>query len=155
MAKKNRNTLTRRICFYIKAGEASTTPPIGPLLSQHAIDVRQFCNMFNNDTKDYEKGFLLKVILNVYKNNTFTYTINSSPLFFLLELVSEDLEIKYNFRNRRGIILADIYLITLIKNLEYKYINVKDLFKLILKEARKNKYKIIERKDDTYYYIYN
>lgn len=142
------------MCFYIKAGEANTTPPIGPLLSQHGIDVRQFCNMFNNDTKDYEKGFLLKVILNIYKNNSFKYIIKSSPLFFLLELASEELEIKYNYRDYRGISLHNLYLILLIKNMDYKYINIKKLFKLILKEAKKNKYRIIEILAENYYYFY-
>lgn len=154
MAKKNTNVITRQVSFYIKAGEANTTPPIGPLLSQHGIDVRQFCNMFNNETKDFEKGFLVKVILNVYKNNTFTYIIKSSPLFFLLELASEELELKYNYKGYRGITLENLYLIVLIKNIEYKYINIKNLFKLILREAKKNKYKIIESISNDYYYLY-
>lgn len=152
--KKKVNVLTRQVSFYIKAGEANTTPPIGPLLSQHGIDVRQFCNMFNNETKDYEKGFLLKVILNVYKNNSFTYTIKSSPLFFLFELASEELEIKYNYRGHKGISLSNLYLITLIKNMEYNYIKIKNLFKVILKEAKKNRYKIIENITEDYYYLY-
>jgi len=147
-------SLLRQVSFYAKAGDVNTTPPIGPMLSQHGIDVKSFCNMFNNETKNYDKGFLLKVILNVYKNNTFSYIIKSSPLFFLFELTSEVLKIQNNYKKNKGISLYNIYLITLIKNLDYNLINIKYLFKIILKEAKKNGYKIIEKTCENYYYLY-
>jgi len=144
----------RFVKFYAKAGEVNTTPPIGPMLGQFPMDVKNFCNMFNNETKDFDKGVLLKVILTLYKDSTFDYEIKSSPLFFLLELSSNILQINYNYRNHRGILLYDIYLITLIKNIEYNLIDIKYLFKTILKAAKKSRYKIIENIDKTYYYIY-
>jgi large subunit ribosomal protein L11 len=147
-------SLLRQVSFYAKAGDVNTTPPIGPMLSQHGIDVKQFCNMFNNETKNYDKGFLLKVVLNVYKNNTFSYIIKTSPLFFLFELTSEILKISNNYKKIKGISLYNLYIITLIKNIEYNLINVKYLFKLILKEAKKNGYKIIEKTCENYYYLY-
>jgi ribosomal protein L11 len=110
--------------------------------------------MFNNDTKDYDKGVLLKVSLILYKDGTFEYQIKDSPLFFLLELSSKVLQINNNFRNHRGISLYDIFLITLIKNKEYNLVNIKYLFKNILKMAKKSKYKIIEYEDNIYYYLY-
>jgi len=112
---KNIKSLLRQVSFYAKAGDVNTTPPIGPMLSQHGIDVKQFCIMFNNETKEYDKGFLVKVILNVYKNNSFSYIIKSSPLFFLFELASEELEIRNNYKEYKIINLYNIYLITLIK----------------------------------------
>lgn len=152
MLKKKK--VLRFVKFYAKAGEVNTTPPIGPMLGQFPMDVKSFCNTFNNDTKDFDKGVLLKVILVLYKDSTFDYEIKSSPLFFLLELSSKVLQINNNFRNHRGILLYDVYLITLIKNKEYNLINIKYLFKNILKTIKKNKYKIIEKLDETYYYIY-
>jgi len=146
--------LLRQVSFYAKAGDISATPPIGSMLSQHGIDVKQFCVMFNNETKDYDKGFLLKVILNVYKNNTFSYIIKSSPLSFLLELASEELDIKYNYYEERVISLYSLYLITLIKNIEYNLINIKDLFKIVVIQAKGSNYKIIEKTCEDYYYIY-
>jgi large subunit ribosomal protein L11 len=89
--------LRRQVCFYARAADVSITPPLGPMLTQHGIDVKSFCNMFNNQTKHYEKGFLLKVILNIYKNNSFTFIIKSSPLFFLFELGSEVLDFERNY----------------------------------------------------------
>jgi len=146
--------ILRFVKFYAKAGEVNTTPPIGPMLGQFPMDVKSFCNVFNNDTKDFDKGVLLKVILILYKDGTFEYELKSSPLFFLLELSSKVLQINNNFRNHKGILLYDIYLITLIKNKEYNFINIKYLFKNILKLAKKNKYKLIEKFDKFYYYIY-
>lgn len=146
--------ILRFVNFYAKAGEVNTTPPIGPMLGQFPMDVKNFCNMFNNDTKDFDKGVLLKVSLILYKDGTFEYQIKDSPLFFLLELSSKVLQINNNFRNHRGISLYDIFLITLIKNKEYNLVNIKYLFKNILKMAKKSKYKIIEYEDNTYYYLY-
>jgi len=119
----DKKKIFRYVKFYAKAGEASNTPPIGPMLGQFPMDVKGFCNAFNNDTKDFDKGVLLKVILTLYKDSTFEYKIKSSPLFFLLELSSKVLQINNNFRNHRGISLYDIYLITLIKNKEYSLVN--------------------------------
>ena len=152
MLKKKK--ILRFVKFYAKAGEVNTTPPIGPMLGQFPMDVKSFCNAFNNDTKDFDKGVLLKIILILYKDSSFEYEIKSSPLFFLLELSSKILQINYNFRNHRGISLYDIYLITLIKNKEYNLINIKYLLKNILKTVKKNKYKIIEKLDDKFYYLY-
>lgn len=153
--KKNKNNLlVRQVSVYIKANEATTTPPLGPLLTPHGIDVKQFCNMFNNETKDLPKGLIVKVIINVYKNNTFTYIIKGTPLFFLFELASDELELKYNYRGYRGILLTDLYLITIYKSEEYKNMEIIELFKMIIQEARKNGYKIIETCDDNNYYLY-
>jgi len=69
-------------------------------------------------------------------------------------LASAVLDIEHNYRNHKGILLYNVYLITLIKNIEYKLINIKYLFRLILKEIKKNKYKIIEKFNEDYYYLY-
>jgi ribosomal protein L11 len=146
--------ILRFIKFYAKAGEVNTTPPIGPMLGQFPMDVKSFCNLFNNDTKEFDKGVLLKVIIMLYKDGTFEYEIKSSPLFFLLELSGDLLQINFNYRGQRGILLYDIYIITLIKNKEYELLNIKYLFKKIIKEAKKSKYKIIEHVDNEFIYIY-
>jgi len=150
---KNKKIL-RIVKFYAKAGELNNTPPIGPMLGQFPMDVKNFCSMFNNETKNYESGILLKVNLILYKNGTFTFETKISPLFFLFELASNVLQINNNYRNLKGILLYDLYLITLIKNKEYKYLNIKYLFKNILSAAKRNKYKIIENNNNYYYYIY-
>jgi len=148
------NKILRIVKFYAKSGELNNTPPIGPMLGQFPMDVKNFCNMFNNETKIFESGILLKVNLILYKNGTFNFEIQISPLFFLFELASHLLEINNNYRNYKGILLYDLYLITLIKNKEYLLINIKYLFKKILKAAKRSKYKIIENINNNNYYIY-
>lgn len=151
---QNKNKILRYISFYVKSNDASVTPPIGPMLGQFPMDVKSFCTNFNNDTKDYDKGILLKVIITLFKDGKFEYKIKSSPLFFLLELASNLLNLKYNYKNHRGILLYDLFLITLIKNKEYNLLNIKYLFKKIIKEAKKNKYKVIENINKEFYYMY-
>jgi ribosomal protein L11 len=151
MTKKK---IFRYVSFYAKAGEVGTTPPIGPMLGQFPMDVKNFCNNFNNETKNYDKGVLLRVILTLYKDSTFEYKITSSPISFLFELAANVLQISNNYRKYKGVSLYNIYLITLIKNSEYKLINIKYMFKKILKAAKKGGYKIIEKSCEFYYYIY-
>jgi ribosomal protein L11 len=150
---KNKKIL-RIVKFYAKAGELNNTPPIGPMLGQFPMDVKNFCNMFNSETKNFESGLLLKVNLTLYKNGTFIFETRMSPLFFLFELASNVLQIHNNYRNYKGILLYDLYLISLIKNKEHKFLNIRHLFKKILSAAKKNKYKIIENIYNNHYYIY-
>lgn len=139
-----RNTqILRLVKFFIKAGEASNTPPIGPLLGQFPMDVRIFCNRFNKDTEKFDKGVLLYVFLILYKNGTFEYKIKTPPIFFLLELGSERIWIKRR-KKKYGITIVNVYKITLIKNIDYNFLNLRSLFVKILKEAKKSKYKILE-----------
>ena len=110
--------ILRILSFVAKAGEVSTAPPVGPLLGQFPIDVRSFSNAFNAETKKYDKGLLLKVVLKLYRDGSFDYKIKTPPLAFLLELSSINMPINYNFRKFRYIKLKDLYKITLIKNVD-------------------------------------
>jgi len=135
--------ILRMIKFYARSGDLNNSPPIGPMLGQFPMDVKNFCTIFNTQTKEFDNGVLLKVILILYKNGSFTFTVKLSPLFFLLELGSTIIETPRKYE-QNIISLYDIYLITLIKNKEYNLINIKYLFKKILRIAKKNKYKILE-----------
>jgi hypothetical protein len=74
----------------------------------------------------------------------------------LLELGSELLNFEHNYWDYRGISLYNLYLITLIKNWEYNFVNLKILFKFIFKEAKRYQYVILEQDNDNddYYYFY-
>ena len=122
MTKITIKKVVRKVQILIKGGEAAVTPPIGPILGQFPLDIKSFCNSFNNETKDFDKGVILKVILILYKDGTFTYKVSSPPLTFLLELAGDVLNIKNNYRNKKGITLYDIYLIALIKKLMVDYL---------------------------------
>lgn len=81
MAKK----VTGYIKLQVKAGEANPSPPIGPALGQHGVNIMEFCKTFNAQTQGtYEKGMPLPVIITVYSDRSFTFIIKTPPAAYLL-----------------------------------------------------------------------
>jgi large subunit ribosomal protein L11 len=74
----------------IPAGKATPAPPIGPALGQKGINIMQFCNEFNQRTKDQE-GIILPVIITVYKDKSFVFEIKTAPVS---ELIKKTLKIE-------------------------------------------------------------
>jgi large subunit ribosomal protein L11 len=81
MAKK----LTAQIKLQIKAGEAKPSPPVGPALGQHGVNIMDFCKQFNASTEKLEKGLILPVVINVYADRSFTFITKVSPASVLLK----------------------------------------------------------------------
>lgn len=81
MAKK----ITAYIKLQVKAGEANPSPPIGPALGQHGVNIMEFCKAFNAQTQgNYEKGMPLPVIITVYNDRSFTFIIKTPPASYLV-----------------------------------------------------------------------
>ncbi len=78
------------IKLVIAAGQASPAPPIGPTLSQYGINMGEFCNQFNEKTKE-GNGVLTPVILTIYKDSTFSFITKTPPTS---ELIRKELKIK-------------------------------------------------------------
>ena len=146
--------ILRVISFVAKAGEVSTAPPVGPLLGQFPIDVRSFSNAFNAETNKYDKGLLVKVILVLYKDGTFVYTIKTPPLSFLFELCSHNLVANATLRRYKYISLIDLYKIAIIKNKDLNLKNLQTLFFMIIKQASNLGYRIVEKSCENFYYLY-
>lgn len=81
MAKK----INAYIKLQVKAGEANPSPPVGPALGQHGVNIMEFCKAFNAQTQSYEKGLPLPVIITVYSDRSFTFIIKTPPASFLLQ----------------------------------------------------------------------
>jgi len=74
----------------IPAGKASPAPPIGPVLSPHGIDLKAFCDQFNEKTKD-DQGVLTPLVLTIYEDRTFVFITKTPPVG---ELIRRELGIK-------------------------------------------------------------
>lgn len=73
------------IKLQIKAGMANPTPPIGPALGQHGINIIGFCKEFNSKTSLMEKGLLIPVIITVYSDKSFSFVTKTPPASILLK----------------------------------------------------------------------
>jgi large subunit ribosomal protein L11 len=81
--------MAKKIDAYIKlqvpAGDAKPSPPVGPALGQHGVNIMNFCKAFNADTQDMEKGLPVPVIITVYADKSFTYIRKTPPAAILLK----------------------------------------------------------------------
>lgn len=81
MAKK----VSSYIKLQVKAGEANPSPPVGPALGQHGVNIMEFCKAFNAKTQDTEKGLPLPVVITVYSDKSFTFITKTPPASILLK----------------------------------------------------------------------
>lgn len=81
MAKK----VSAFIKLQVKAQEANPSPPVGPALGQHGVNIMEFCKAFNAQTQSFEKGIPLPVIITVYSDKSFTFIIKTPPAAILLK----------------------------------------------------------------------
>lgn len=81
--------MAKQINGYIKlqvpAGAASPSPPVGPALGQHGLNLMDFCNAFNARTNDVEKGLPVPVVITVYEDKSFDFIIKTTPASILIK----------------------------------------------------------------------
>jgi len=66
------------------AGQANPAPPVGPALGQHGVNIMQFCQQFNEATKE-QSGLIIPVVITVYEDRTFTFVLKTPPAAVLLK----------------------------------------------------------------------
>ena len=81
MAKK----ITAYVKLQVKAGEANPSPPVGPALGQHGVNIMEFCKAFNAQTQNIEKGLPTPVVITVYADRSFTFVTKTPPASVLLK----------------------------------------------------------------------
>ena len=81
MAKK----ISSYIKLQIKAGEANPSPPVGPALGQHGVNIMDFCKAFNAKTQNVEKGLPTPVVITVYADRSFAFITKTPPAAVLLK----------------------------------------------------------------------
>ncbi|MES9844542.1 MAG: 50S ribosomal protein L11 [Candidatus Sedimenticola sp. PURPLELP] len=80
--------MAKKIEAYIKlqvpAGQANPSPPVGPALGQHGVNIMEFCKAFNAKTQGLEQGLPVPVVITVYGDRSFTFITKTPPAAVLL-----------------------------------------------------------------------
>jgi len=81
--------MAKKIQAYIKlqvaAGKANPSPPVGPALGQHGVNIMEFCKAFNAQTQGVEVGLPIPVVITVYADRSFTFIMKTPPASVLLK----------------------------------------------------------------------
>ncbi len=80
MAKK----ITGMIKLQVPAGKANPSPPVGPALGQHGVNIMEFCKSFNSKTQKQD-GMIIPVVITVYQDRSFTFITKTPPASILLK----------------------------------------------------------------------
>jgi large subunit ribosomal protein L11 len=81
--------MAKKVESYIKlqvpAGAANPSPPVGPALGQHGVNIMEFCKAFNAATQSMEQGMPIPVVITVYNDRSFTFVTKTPPASILLK----------------------------------------------------------------------
>ena len=80
MAKK----VVGKIKLQIQAGKANPSPPVGPALGQHGVNIMDFCKQFNARTES-QAGYIIPVVIDVYEDRSFSFITKSPPAAVLIK----------------------------------------------------------------------
>ena len=73
------------IKLQVPAGQANPSPPIGPALGQHGVNIMEFCKAFNAETQKVEQGMPIPTVITVYPDRSFSVSTKSPPASFLIK----------------------------------------------------------------------
>jgi large subunit ribosomal protein L11 len=80
--------MAKKVLAYVKlqvpAGAANPSPPVGPALGQHGVNIMEFCKAFNAKTQNLENGMPTPVVITVYADRSFTFITKTPPAAVLL-----------------------------------------------------------------------
>jgi large subunit ribosomal protein L11 len=81
--------VAKKVTGYIKlqvpAGSANPSPPVGPALGQHGLNIMEFCKQFNARTQNLEKGMPIPVVITVYSDKSFSFITKTPPVTVLIK----------------------------------------------------------------------
>jgi large subunit ribosomal protein L11 len=84
--------MAKKVQTYIKlqvaAGKANPSPPVGPALGQHGVNIMEFCKAFNAQTQSIEPGLPIPVVITVYTDRSFTFIMKTPPAAVLLQKIA-------------------------------------------------------------------
>ncbi len=83
MADKKKKEPESVVKLQIDAGKANPSPPVGPALGQAGVNIMEFCNAFNEQTKQMQGP--IPVVINVYKDRSFDFSTKLSPVSYMIK----------------------------------------------------------------------
>lgn len=84
MAKK----VVALVKLQLQAGQATPSPPVGPALGQHGVNIMEFCKAFNAKTKSQE-GTVIPALITIFSDRTFTFITRTPPATFLIKKAAQ------------------------------------------------------------------
>ena len=80
--------MAKKISGYIKlqipAGQANPSPPVGPALGQHGVNIMEFCKTFNAQTQSLEQGMPIPVVITVFGDRSFNFVTKTPPASYFI-----------------------------------------------------------------------
>jgi large subunit ribosomal protein L11 len=121
MAKK----ITGMVKLQIPGGEAKPSPPVGPALGQHGVNIMEFCKAFNAQTQN-QVGVIIPVQITIYADRSFTFVLKTPPASYLLKKAA-GIDKGSNIPNRNKIGKLTMAQVEEIAKLKMPDLNAKDL----------------------------
>jgi len=84
MSKRVAKKVTAQVKLQVPAGKANPSPPVGPALGQHGVNIMEFCKAFNAQTQAQE-GLIIPVVITIYADRSFTFVTKTPPAAVLLK----------------------------------------------------------------------
>jgi large subunit ribosomal protein L11 len=81
---KGKKEIKALVKLQVPAGAANPAPPVGPALGQHGVNIMDFCNQFNERTRD-QQGLVIPVVISVFDDRSFTFITKTPPAPVLLK----------------------------------------------------------------------
>lgn len=81
--------VTGQIKLQLPATKANPSPPVGPALGQHGVNIMQFCKEFNAATQQMEQGMPIPVVITAYSDRSFTFVTKTPPASYYLKKAAQ------------------------------------------------------------------
>jgi large subunit ribosomal protein L11 len=121
--------MAKKIMAYVKlqipGGEAKPSPPVGPALGQHGVNIMEFCKAFNAQTQD-QTGVIIPVQITIYQDRSFTFVLKTPPASYLLKKAAK-LEKASGEPNRNKVGKVTMKQVEEIAQLKMPDLNAKDM----------------------------